>query len=240
MSDLSGLTVLVTRPKHQAQQLSDAIIASGGKTVLFPALSITPLRKVPGDNFDVVIFNSANAVYSGLSDDASFTGDVIAMGPGTQEVLREKNIHAQISAPPYNSESILAMPQFEDLHNKKILIVSGEGGRQLLYAEFKKRGADVTNVAVYKRGMPEVDTRVLDEFWEAKSKIITVTSVETIENLIKMVPDANKTELFETPILVISQRVAKCDAIKPFDKILVSKNAANNAILEALHSWYNE
>ena len=44
MSDISlaGVGVLVTRPSHQAAELSAAIEAAGGHTILFPAIEIAP------------------------------------------------------------------------------------------------------------------------------------------------------------------------------------------------------
>ena len=49
---LTGITVLVTRPAHQAGELADRICAAGGIPILFPVLEIldvagpTPLAGV--------------------------------------------------------------------------------------------------------------------------------------------------------------------------------------------------
>src|SRR5437867_478597 len=67
---LSGRTILVTRPAHQASVLTQLIEQSGGQSVLFPAIAIEP----PADphaaalllheiaSFDCSIFVSVNAV----------------------------------------------------------------------------------------------------------------------------------------------------------------------------------
>ncbi|MGZ5058681.1 MAG: uroporphyrinogen-III synthase, partial [Methylobacter sp.] len=67
---LSGVRVLVTRPEHQAENLSRLIEERGGVAVRFPALAIIPQDDVGGirstlanpDKFEWIIFISANAV----------------------------------------------------------------------------------------------------------------------------------------------------------------------------------
>jgi len=235
---LVGTTVLITRPKHQAGELNQAILDAGGSTVLFPTLAIKKTSSIPQEDFDVVIFNSANGVYRGLETETKLNSTIIAMGPGTQKALKNKGFDSLIPAPPFNSESILNMPALSNIKNKKVLLVAGVGGRGLLVPALKGRGAIVTKAEVYQRVKPNPDISVLDNFWASDKKIITVTSVETLENLITLVPTADHAKLFTTPILVASARIASCDVIKQFNEVLEADSAANASIVERLLHWY--
>ncbi len=67
---LSHLTVLITRPQHQALSLQQLIESYGGQTVLLPCITIqkpkdsNPLQHALQslDQFDIAIFTSTNAV----------------------------------------------------------------------------------------------------------------------------------------------------------------------------------
>src|SRR3569832_2692347 len=67
---LQGLTVMVTRPAHQAVRLCELIRAAGGEALAFPVLEIgtvedaAPVRALLArlDEFDIALFVSSNAV----------------------------------------------------------------------------------------------------------------------------------------------------------------------------------
>lgn len=67
---LHGLSVLITRPKHQAETLLRLVESHGGRGVLFPTLEIRGLDagalvfSNPGylSQYDWLVFISANAV----------------------------------------------------------------------------------------------------------------------------------------------------------------------------------
>ena len=74
VTDLSGVTVVVTRPSHQAEILCQSIEALGATALRFPVIEIRPSSnperlKAQLDhlaNFQLAIFISANAVFSTL------------------------------------------------------------------------------------------------------------------------------------------------------------------------------
>lgn len=71
---LSGLNIVVTRPREQATQLAQRIAQAGGKVILFPLLEISPvsdprlLRELVArlHEFNLAIFISPNAVRYGM------------------------------------------------------------------------------------------------------------------------------------------------------------------------------
>ncbi|MEE9452712.1 MAG: uroporphyrinogen-III synthase, partial [Gammaproteobacteria bacterium] len=71
---LIDLTVMVTRPQHQAEKLCQMISEQGAKVVRFPALAIEQVDYPSHDKImaafnavEIVIFISANAVFYGMS-----------------------------------------------------------------------------------------------------------------------------------------------------------------------------
>lgn len=236
---MSDLSVLLTRPAHQSQQLASMITDAGAKVVLFPTLAIRNIASVTTEDlsaFDIVIFLSANAV---VVDQPN--ARVIAMGPGTQEAMVARNYtQVLLPEPPYNSESILAMPELQSIQSKKIAIIAGKGGRNLLQQSLLKLGAHVEKIDVYQRFRPDSDLARLNEFWLATTRVIVSTSIESLQNLIEMVPETQHPLLFATPLLVISDRVATAaKSMAPFESIIVAGSAQNQAIFQTLKKCYN-
>ena len=92
--NLGGLSVLVTRPAHQAEQLCEMIEQAHGRPVRFPAMEIlgpadkhaTRRQLDTARHADLLIFVSANAVqyaFPLLPDQLPFDIDVAAVGNAT-------------------------------------------------------------------------------------------------------------------------------------------------------------
>jgi len=157
---LDGAGVLVTRPRHQADELVKAIAALGGVAIPFPVIEIVP-RNAAEVHTEVAalqepaitIFISRNAVDHGLPYAA---GQLAAIGPTTADAIRAAG--AQVDICPvagFDSEHLLAEPAFDGIAGKTIRIIRGDGGRELLASSLKERGALVDYVSTYARTMPE-------------------------------------------------------------------------------------
>ena len=84
---LQGLNVIVTRPRHQADALLEALASAGAHAISFPTIRIAPrsVTTSPGDDFDAVIFVSVNAVQHGswVASTRTASAPVIAVGAAT-------------------------------------------------------------------------------------------------------------------------------------------------------------
>src|SRR6202451_2160323 len=96
MSDLHGGGVLCPRPEQQAMPLCRLLEIQGASTLRLPAIEIkaignwreTAARLGALENFDVIIFTSANAVRFGASLlDQKRELTLAAMGPATARAL---------------------------------------------------------------------------------------------------------------------------------------------------------
>ena len=161
--DLQGLKILNPRPQHQAAALSQMIHAAGGIAVELPTLEIESLSTgwlttLPAlSTVQKAVFVSSNAVthfFAGLHSQSIAWPDTIrsfAIGKGTAAALAQQKVR-QIKTPEQSdSEHLLDLPTLQDIHGQSVLLVTGEKSRPLLRAILSKRGAQVQNIAVYRR-----------------------------------------------------------------------------------------
>lgn len=248
---LKNLKILVTRPQHQAQGISEALAQLGAEVIAFPTLEIVPvkdqemvrntLEKV--DLYDIVVFISANAVFNAAPYLLSITEKtrIIAMGPATSRALVEAGFKVHlVPKEPYTTESLLEMPALLNIQGKKILLIKGEGGRNLLANELAVRGAEVSPLSVYRRECPDSDIGVLKSFFAGEMKhIMVVTSGESLKNLVKLTPEHDKSQLFQTPLLIVSPRLVDvARELGDFAEIIISDSAQDEAIVAKIKEWY--
>jgi len=214
----TGFGVLITRPREQAQALADAVEARGGTAVVFPVLDIRPrppaevaadAEQLPDPDFTVFI--SRNAVAHGA---AYAGGRIAAIGPTTAEALRDAGRRVDIVPDNgFDSEALLARPEFADLRGRNVRIVRGDPGRELLAGEFERRGARVDYLQAYTRALPDVTPGDLDALatrWQAGGiGAVVVMSVQSLSNLRELVPAGCLARLAVTPLVTPAARVLK-------------------------------
>ena len=197
MSALTGLNVVVTRPRDQAVSLAQRIIQEGGHSILFPLLEISPiadplpLRQLVSHlaEFNLAIFISPNAVRYGMeaiqgAGTLPAALKIATVGQGSAKALRALGV-AEIIAPQdkFDSEALLALPELQNVAGWRVVIFRGEAGRELLGDTLKERGANVEYAACYQRAKPQHDAATL---LAADPHIITVTSSEALAYLWEM------------------------------------------------------
>jgi uroporphyrinogen-III synthase len=245
---LQDCKILITRPQHQAQPLCAAIQDVGGQCILFPTLEIadpvdkTLLQQIISkiSDFDIVIFTSANAVLktAPLLSILPSNLQIAAIGPATANALQQINITVHlVSPPPFNSEALLSLPSLKNSKGKKVLIITGENARSLLFTSLKQRGALVTVATSYRRILPDINSSKLQQIQQQPIDIIISTSVENLQNLVKIFAYA-KEWLLAIPLLVVSDRVQIQAAELGFKKIIQAENASDKAVLERVKIWY--
>lgn len=216
---LNGLGVLVTRPEGQAGELCAAIEAAGGRAVRFPVLEIVPrdpdaVRRdaaqlpVP----DIAVFVSANAVRYGL--DYAAGARIAAVGPATAAAVAAAGRSVDIRSPAgFDSEHLLAVPVLQSVAGLAVRILRGNPGRELLAETLQERGARVDYLPVYARRRPVADAAALSRLqadWTAgRIGAVTVMSVESLANLLEMLPEDCRNRLNGTPLVTPAARVLK-------------------------------
>lgn len=245
---LAGLGVLVTRPAGQAAPLCEAIEAAGGTAVPFPTLEIVArdTGEVTRDAAnlsapDVTVFVSPNAVLFGL--DHAGSGHIAAIGPATAQALVELGRPADIvPAQGYDSEHLLAEPGLQSVGGKVVRIIRGESGRERIAETLRSRGAFVEYLPVYDRRLPVVDAgtlRRLESAWHnGEVNVVTVMSVESLRNLVRLLPETCLARLAGTPLVTPAARVIKeCQDLIPGIQATLADGPGTENLVRAIAAF---
>ena len=172
----------------------------GATTLRLPAVEIRPLKdrrmmvEQLGvlENFDVILFTSANAVRFGVSFlDQKRDLTLAALGPATSRALNQAGYRVAMQpGETFDSEGLLSHPGLERVAGNRILIVKGTHGRDLLQQELTRRGATVVCAEVYERVPATVSAAALkavqERFAAGEMQVITATSLEIGAALLEM------------------------------------------------------
>ena len=243
---LHGLGVLVTRPREQSDALCERIEASHGRPVRFPVLEILPpadpgaARRVLAEaqRADLLVFVSANAVhhaYPLLPEVLPAGLDIAAVGRATAGALAEVGLEPTlVPGGRFDSEGLLALPGLQEMEGRRVIIVRGEGGREKLRQVLESRGAQVQYAEVYRRQCVQRSAANLVASWEQLAQAVTVTSVEILECLWQLLGEAGQELLRQTPLVVLSERIAARARALGCARVLVTEQAGERAILQCL------
>ena len=245
---LRGVTVLVTRPAAQAAKLCGLIRSAGGDVFEYPTIAIEPIavETTPNDTrFDWLIFTSVNAVQHGLAQcNRDESTRVAAIGNATAAALKEREV--RVDATPTmgsTSEDLLTHPSFERIDGQRVLIIKGVGGREQLQVALAARGGQVSVAEVYRRVRPEMPlarTQQLEAQWRDNGiDVVTLTSVETLDNLLAMLTDEGKEMLRSTPFVAISERISSTARAHGLTgDCMLSRAADDESIVGAIAAWH--
>jgi len=242
------MRVLVTRPRHQSEQLIHALETKGYTADLLPLLEIQPavfsssgrqdiVEKL--DNADKVIAVSANAANLSLpllseciSADSEKLFDLFAIGPSTAKVLEQEGYQVKIPEGEYNSESLLELSVFAQIENQRIALLCGRGGRDYMEQILAERGAQIDRIELYTR-IPITDNKINSEQL-SEPDVMTAMSGDTVEALESVLNDSDLLDWKKIPLVVPGKRVADIAFERGFTKVLSSKKPTTESLLDVL------
>lgn len=245
---LKGVTVIVTRPAHQAGALCRAVERAGGRALRYPAVAILPPRS-PSlararlarlRDGDWAVFISSNAVREGLKlcpgGKLPPGVRVAAVGPATAAALREAGVREVVQPRDrHDSEGLLERPELGDLTGRRVALVKAPGGRRKLGRVLRRRGAEVTSVPVYRRARPTVDPGDLEARLPRTGRLATtVTSGELLDNLAHMVGARTLARLKRAPLVAAGERVAGLARWAGFERVITARGADPDSLVEAM------
>ncbi len=189
--------VLITRPGSAGTELQQQLKTQGFDALLFPMIEIQPCSIEPlpqGFDAEVVIFVSPNAVRYALAKERSFcrNAKIAAVGKGTLACLADYGINVDIvPQQQFNSEGLLLHPDLQQVANKNILIVRGQGGREKLKNELEKRGANVRYLEVYLRLEIPYSAAQIRQIQQKPVKWVQVSNQQTLDLLLQKLRTAD-------------------------------------------------
>lgn len=256
MTDRNARPVVITRPLAQATPLAQRISAMGREAIVFPLLDILPLPDqtqlrtvLQGlDQYVMVAFVSPNAIDSAFALLKSWPPQVTiaVVGEGSKAALAKHGLtpsNAAIVSPvdPHrtDSQTLLEVLDIASLRNKRVLIVRGETGRELLADALREKGVQVETVAAYRRVAPvlnDAGKAQLAHLLDTECEWI-ITSSEALRILMQMVRDiAGDTGLLkmqQQTLIVPHVRIAESARELGFDRILQT-GSGDDQLLAAL------
>ena len=197
---LAGKRIAITRTRHQAGALGDALRALGADAFEMPVIRIEPpadLREFAelvkdAHTYQWIIFTSPNGVdaffgwfYKLYRDARSIGGArIAAIGPGTARRVADHHLAVDLVPEQYTSEGLVEAfrKQAESLENEMVLWVRADGARDVIARELDQMGA-ILDEAIAYRTVPETDDVCggLQRFRDEGADVITFTSSSTVE-----------------------------------------------------------
>jgi uroporphyrinogen-III synthase len=212
LTDLSGLEIVITRPKEQAEPWAKTLSELGASVSTIALMDIVPLEEPSQvqaikhqisslDNYQKIIFVSQNAVKYGLEWINQCWPQMpsgirfFAMGETTASQLRAQGIVvtdlAQTQTGAMTSEALLQSDALQDVAGERIFIFRGQGGRSHLAEVLETRGAKVDYCELYTRQLPTAAAQHFMQFMDnaamrnpTPAAIITLHSGEALTNLV--------------------------------------------------------
>lgn len=235
---------LVVRPAEQADELAQLLRRQGHQPLCCPLLETRPGSELSrlSDMLpaaDIVIAVSMHAIHFAhhflLQTGLTWPHiEYFAVGQASADAFADVGIQAQCPHDP-RSEGLLLLPSLQGVAGKRVLILRGNGGRDLIATTLASRGALVHYCATYERHYPELDGDALTRHWQrAGLDSLLITSGELLQRLLALVPSQHQPWLYDRLLVVPSPRVAEQAEAAGFTRIVIAQGASNQALVAAL------
>lgn len=249
---MSDWRLLLTRPDEESKSLAVTLAAHGVFSSSLPLLAIQVLAETPEqsavmlglDRYVAVIVVSKPAARLGLQRLAGYWPQPprqpwIAVGAATGQLLADAGLQVCWPQGAEDSEAVLELPELRNaLHapDPRVLIIKGEGGRELLAERLRTQGVTVDYLSLYRRNLPVYPPgAVLERVRAERLNGLLVSSGQGLEHLIRLAAD-DWPQLSALPLFVPSQRVAAAAQAAGAQHVVDCRGASAAALLEALQA----
>lgn len=201
---LDGRTVVVTRPRGQADPLVDVLRDRGARVVEYPTIRIRPPREAGPlrralervEAYDWAVFTSVNGVRSvlevleeiGRGADALENARLAAIGPSTAEALEDAGLTVTVVPDEYRAEALAsAIRESTELEGRRVLLARAAEARDVLRARLEDAGAEVDEVTAYETEMGRPgDVDLERRMREGEIDWVTFTASSTVRNFVRL------------------------------------------------------
>jgi uroporphyrinogen-III synthase len=252
--------VVITRPRQQAEPLARAVAAIGRTPVLLPLLEISPLpetgqgalRRVLADlpAYALVAFVSPNAIDAAFAHIERWPAgvDIAVVGEGSRAALARHGIvdgvldgkvriHCPLDPAHSDSEHLLQALDLGQLAGRRVLVVRGEGGRELMPEALRGAGAAVDTVAAYRRAVPAATPALAQQLAGllAGPNDWIITSSEALRGLVSLVDARLHPQLLQQHLIVPHARIHETACALGFTRLTLT-GSGDERLLAALQS----
>lgn len=244
---LFGLHIVLMRPRDQAKIWEQNMIAKKAEVTVLPMIDIVPMSIEPSTlncllTADQVIITSQNAVNCAplalIDIIIEQRVPVLTIGSSTANSLIARGVHQVCVQQGNQSEELLAAPIFQTdcVIGKKIVLIVGKGGRELIAQTLAKRGAKIHCLEVYAQEPIQYTLDPWFEKWQGSQKQVCflITSGNILFNFKSQIPNKYKMWLREQIVVVISQRLQELAKEYGFQHIFNTNGAHWSYVLTTL------
>lgn len=130
---------------------------------------------------------------------------------------------------------MLKLDILKRVKGKKVVILRGNGGRELIYETLKSRGAQVSYLEVYKRQNLAFDSDLFVPFWQDKHiQQLVITSSGQLSYFVSQLTQAQLNWALGLQLYVPSARIANEAQQIGFVHITNTGSASNKDLLATL------
>lgn len=251
---MNGWRLLLTRPTQESAALAATLAQQGIYSSSLPLLGIEALSETTEQRAMLADLGRYNAVIVVSKPAARLSLDLLgryqlptpaeppwfSVGAATAQILREHGLQVYYPEHADDSEALLGLPQFQQalaqVDSPRVLIVRGEGGRELLAQRLRSQGAQVDYLPLYRRVLPPYPPAALAQRVQAERlNALVVSSGQGFVHLRQLAADA-WAQLALLPLFVPSPRVAEMARAAGAHCIVDCRGASAAALLAALHT----
>ncbi len=250
---MTGWRLLLTRPADDCAALAETLAAQGIFSSCLPLLEIAPLpvsatirqalMRLADCNAVIVVSKPAARIALDLLDTLErqpLTMPWFTVGAATGQILREHGLDVHFPDAGDDSEALLQLPRLLKVLGEpgaRVMILRGEGGRELLAERLRESGASVEYLELYRRELPGYAPQELPRRIEAERlNGLVVSSGQGFEHLRQMAGEAWP-DIAQLPLFVPSPRVAELARAAGAQTVVDCRGASAAALLTALRGY---
>jgi uroporphyrinogen-III synthase len=205
---LAGKRILITRARHQAGRLAEALEEQGAEVLRLPTIEIVPpetyahldavLEVISG--FDWLIVTSANGA-TALADRMQFLRirleqlkhlQIAAIGPATAVAVGRIGLTVSAMPDEYVAEAVVAMLK-DKVAGRRVLLARAAVARDVIPEQLRKCGADIHVVETYRTVIPADSIEQVRALFGQDKPLpdaVTFTSSSTVNNFFSLLAAA--------------------------------------------------
>lgn len=249
---LSHGYIVVTRPEEndgfikKLQYMNTQVFSYPTIKIKKNILSKNEQREIKNiDKFDIVIFTSKHGVTyfieelkkSDINLEVLKKKYIACVGPTTAEEAEKFGLKVHFIPSEFTTEDLAK--ELKDVKGKNMLLARSNIASVMLTKELKKRGAKVTDIAIYKTEFVGKMTKGFEKILNDNSiTCLTFTSPSTVEGFMKSLTKEIKEKVLSIPVLsigpVTAKKVEEYNFTKPYVADVYTIDGMINKIQESI------
>lgn len=251
---MSQWRLLLTRPAEECQTLAAVLAEQGIYSSSLPLLAIEPLAETAEQRATILKLDSYCAVIVVSKPAARLAIELLkrywpqaptaqlwfSVGAATAQILDDYGLSVHCPTEADDSEALLALPALQQALaaavTPRVLILRGEGGRELLAEHLRGQGVEVDYLSLYRRQLPHYPAGALPQRVRAERlNGLAVSSGQGLNHLLQLAASEWPT-LARLPLFVPSPRVAELAREAGAENVVDCHGASAAALLAALQT----